>query len=459
MDKMLLQHYKFLLSAASNPEQKKLLQQEIEATPAVHHIQHQQNRAKLVHDIYQYNDIKFFHSLKLPDGIAITALQTLDKLLEHDKQREKDGFPKKIRIGKLIKPKKNNKEQVIVVPTTTEPKFYHDLSTTDEDEESTGGSGEGEEGEVIGKQKTKPEQQEGEGTGAGQGEGSEHDITSEAFDLGKILTEKFDLPNIKDKGKKYSLTKFTYDLTDKNKGFGQVLDKKDTLKKIVETNIQLGNIKEQEEAVDTTNLLINPQDQIYRILSREKDFESQAVVFFMRDYSGSMQGKPTELVCTQHLLIYSWLMYQFQNRVISRFVVHDTDAKEVPDFYSYYKYQVAGGTNVAPAFDLINQIVAKEQLAKDYNIYVFYGTDGDDWDTTGEKLIPAVKQMLTYCNRLGITIAKSAWAGSSGETNVEKNINNSGLLKEKRKYIRMDTIDSENYNENRIIEGIKILVG
>lgn len=455
----MLQHYKFLLSMTNNPEHKKMLQQEIEALQAIHLIGFEQNKNKHIHEIYQHNDIKLFHSFKLSDGIAITALQTLDKLLEHDKQREKDGFPRKIRIGKLIKPKKNNKDQVIVVPTTTEPKFYHDLSTTEEDEETTGGSGEGEEGEVIGKQKAKPEQGEGEGTGAGQGEGNEHDITSEAFDLGKILTEKFDLPNIKDKGKKYSLTKYTYDLTDKNKGFGQVLDKKDTLKRIVETNIQLGNISEQEETIDTTNLLINPQDQIYRILSREKDFESQAVVFFMRDYSGSMQGKPTELVCTQHLLIYSWLMYQFQNRVISRFVVHDTEAKEVPDFYSYYKYQVAGGTNVAPGFELINQIVTNEQLAKDYNIYVFYGTDGDDWDTNGEKLIPAIKQMLVYCNRLGITVAKSAWTGSSGESNVEKNINNSGLLKEKRKYIRIDAIDSENYNENRIIEGIKILVG
>jgi uncharacterized sporulation protein YeaH/YhbH (DUF444 family) len=30
--------------------------------------------------------------------------------------------------------------------------------------------------------------------------------------------------------------------------------------------------------------------------SREKDFESQAMVFFVRDYSGSMVGKTTELV-------------------------------------------------------------------------------------------------------------------------------------------------------------------
>ena len=102
----------------------------------------------------------------------------------------------------------------MVVPTTTEPKFYHDDSITDE-EESTGGAGEGEEGEVIGEAPMQPEQGEGEGSGAGQGQGGGHDVISNAFDLGKILTEKFQLPNLKSKGKKRSFTKYTYDLTDK----------------------------------------------------------------------------------------------------------------------------------------------------------------------------------------------------------------------------------------------------
>ena len=51
-------------------------------------------------------------------------------------------------------------------------------------------------------------------------------MESSAYDLGRILTEKFELPNLKDKGKKRSLTRYTYDLTDRHKGFGQLLDKK-----------------------------------------------------------------------------------------------------------------------------------------------------------------------------------------------------------------------------------------
>jgi len=192
--------------------------------------------------------------------------------------------------------------------------------------------------------------------------------------------------------------------------------------------------------------------------AKEKDFESQAIVFFVRDYSGSMQGKPTEVVTTQHLFIYSWLMYQYQNNVETRFIVHDTEAKEVPDFYTYYKYQVAGGTQVYPAFELVNKIIETKQLAKDYNIYVFYGTDGDDWEQKGEKMISEIRILLQSANRLGITVAKNQWTYGTTQTTVEKNIQNSGLLKEKPDLIRMDTLKADEATEEKIIESIKKLI-
>ena len=407
--------------------------------------------------LYTVFDTEFFLKyIPFEDNLGILALKTLDELIERDKQREKDGFPRRIRIGKVVKPLPGNKAKVVVVPTTTEPKLYHDDSITKDEEQSTGGSGEGEEGEVIGKQRIDPHQGQGEGQGAGQGDESEHEIATEAEELGKILTEKFQLPNLKNKGRKRSFTKYTYDLTDRNREFGQLIDKKATVKQVIKTNILLGKIKENED-FDPQDLVINPKDKIYRIMSKEKDFEAQAVVFFIRDYSGSMQGDPTELVVSQHVLIYSWLMYQYQSNVMTRFIVHDTKAKEVPDFYSYYKYQVAGGTQVYPAFELLNKIVETEQLAKDYNIYVFYGTDGDDWDSTGEKTINALKQSLTFSNRIGITIARNSWSKGQ-KTIVEKYLEKSGLLKEKAKLLKLVAMETSQNNENAIIESIRKLI-
>ena len=404
---------------------------------------------------YDYDDLETLQGMSVWLGNYHVCLRSLDDLLEKDKQREEDGFPRKIRVGRMIKPGKGGKDRVVVVPTTVEEKFIHDKpAPRDEEEEASGGSGDGQEGEVIGEQ---PVHAPEPGSGAGPGEGEEgpHEMESSAYDLGQILTEKFELPNLKDKGKKRSLTRYTYDLTDRHKGFGQVLDKKATLREIVETNINLGNIPDPS-SIDPTGFLIAPSDRVYRILSKEKDYESQAMIFFLRDYSGSMQGKVTELVVTQHVLIYSWLLYQYARQVESRFILHDTSAKEVDDFYTYYNSKVAGGTKVVSAYQLVNKIVEEENLVRDYNIYVFHGTDGDDWDTEGKETLPELGKMLSYTNRVGITIAEHAGT-THRTTEVEKYLNKSGMLTEKPQLIRLDTI-REDSDEPRLIEGIKKLI-
>ena len=389
-------------------------------------------------------------------------MTTLDELLGRDKKREEDGFKRKIRIGQIVKPGSGGKEKIIVVPTTVEEKFVHDEIKLDQDPgegESTGGTGEGEEGDIIGEQPVRPEEGEGEGEGAGEGpgegQGGEHEFESNAYELGKVLSQDFELPNLKDKGKKRTLAKYTYDLTDKNKGVGQFLDKKATLKKIVETNITLGNIPDVSN-IDTTRFIISPQDLIYRILSREKAYESQALVFFLRDYSGSMGGKVTQTVVSQHVMLYSWLMYQYEKQVETRFILHDTEAREVADFYKYYSYKVAGGTKVFTAFKLVNDIVERESLARDYNIYVFHGTDGDDWDKEGTQTIKEIERMLAYAARIGITIVEHSYVGAK-QTEVEKYLKTSGILTQHKDLIKMDVM-GENVDDSRIIQGIKRLI-
>ena len=388
---------------------------------------------------------------------------TLDELLERDRRREEDGFKRKIRIGRIVKPGSGGKDKIIIVPTTVEEKFVHDEINLDQEPsegEPTGGTGEGEEGDIIGEQPVRPEEGEGEegegaGEGPGEGEGGDHEIESNAYELGKVLSQDFQLPNLKDKGKKRTLARYIYDLTDKNKGSGQILDKKATLKKIVETNITLGNIPDVSN-IDTSKFLISPQDLIYRILSREKDYESQALVFFLRDYSGSMGGKVTQTVVSQHVMLYSWLLYQYEKQVETRFILHDTEAKEVSDFYKYYSYKVAGGTKVFTAFKMVNEIVERENLARDYNIYVFHGTDGDDWDKEGKQTIAEIEKMLNYVSRIGISVVEHSYAGSN-QTEVEKYLKSSGILNKHSGLIKMDVM-GEDSDDSRIIQGIKRLI-
>ena len=152
-------------------------------------------------------------------GGQTLGLQTVEELLERDDQREMDGFDRKIKLGKLLKPGENGSNEIVIVPTTIETKFYHDNSVTLEDEQ-VGGVGAEEEGDVLGEKRNAPESPDGNGVGPGNGGGKGHDLNADVFNLGKVLTEHFDLPNLTKKGEG-DIAEYSYHLTDLNKGFGQ----------------------------------------------------------------------------------------------------------------------------------------------------------------------------------------------------------------------------------------------
>lgn len=400
--------------------------------------------------LYDYDDARFADPAHHP----VAALQTLDELLERDERRVQDGFPKKVILGRIASPRGRRS---VIVPTVTEEKFYHDNRPKVPGQGGEeGGSGEGEEGEVIGEAPVK-EQADGQGSGPGGQDGGEpHDLDeSRAYDIGKAITEKFQLPNIREKGKKCSLYRVTYELTDINRRFGQILEKKRSLKNILRTNLLLGTI--DPETMDPGGMIVAPNDLVYRIVSPEKEYESQALVFFVRDYSGSMYGETTEVVLSQHVLLYSWLLYQYQERVDKRFVLHDTDAREVENFVAYYRLNNGGGTNIASAYKLINRIIEKENLAADYNLYVFQGTDGDDWDTDGKEALPELEKLLAVVNRMGITVVHNR-PGGAGSTSVERYLDRSGLLKKHPDLIRLSTLTSDTRDQDALIASIKALV-
>jgi hypothetical protein len=104
----------------------------------------------------------------------------------------------------------------------------------------------------------------------------------------------------------------------------------------------------------------------------------------------------------------------------------------------------------------VNEIIQKENLAQEYNIYVFHGTDGDDWDTGGKEAIPEIKKILPLVSRIGITLIEHS-NGSTRKTEVQSYLEDSKLLTEKPDLIRMDVMQ-EDADEPRLIESIKNLI-
>ena len=103
----------------------------------------------------------------------------------------------------------------------------------------------------------------------------------------------------------------------------------------------------------------------------------------------------------------------------------------------------------------MNKIVEENNLARDYNIYVFHGTDGDDSDSVGTEAIEQLKIMLNYTNRVGITVVTHTWGGGR-KTSVQEYLETSKLLDSRKKLIRMSLVP-EDAEEQGIINSIKEL--
>ncbi|MDP2676529.1 MAG: DUF444 family protein [bacterium] len=385
------------------------------------------------------------------------ALISFEDLLKKDKEREKDGFKRKIKIRKILA----GSDRIIVVPYAEEEKLVHGGVKPQNENGDLGeevGHGDYAVGDVIGQFPLFGEDGDDGDGDEGEGEGGkgdeDHSIESAAYELGKELAERFQLPNLKDKGKKVPTNEYIYDLTDKHQGSGQVLDKKATLKKIVTTNIALGRL--DKDAVDTSKLIAAPRDKIFRVLSREKVWKSQAIVFFVRDYSGSMWGEPTKAIVNQHLMIYAWLLVQYEKLVVPRFIVHDHDAHEVT-VDDYFTKKASGGTYIASAYKKINEIVEGEALERDYNIYVFQGTDGEDGDTAdGDAALPELRKILRYVNRMGVSVLRHAAYGTS-ESRFEEYLKKGGIL-DLTDIFRMHSMPSAGVTEEENVEAIRTII-
>lgn len=405
----------------------------------------------------------------------ITALGPLDELLKKDADREKDGFPKKIKFkrrltgsGKVINIPFVEEEQLVhggFEPKMTVKKFQSldDDNGDDKDISEGPGHGEGNVGDVIGEVPLPLRSGDGDGDGDGDDDGQgqragdqegDHGFEEEAYGTGKRLMEQLQLPNLKEKVKKVPSDEYTYDLTDRHDGTGQLLDEEETMERIIETNLIIGRAKKGD--INPAKLIVAPDDEIYRVLSRERVWKSQAVVFFLRDYSGSMWGEPTRVLVAQHLMIYAWLLVQYEKRVTPRFVVHDTKAKEVTA-KQYFGFSSGGGTMIASGYKKINEIVHSEGLENSYNIYVFQGTDGDDFDD-GRVTLPELEKILQYVNRMGVCLFKSPYfVARNVKTSFEQYIEKGGIINRKDVF-RMYILPDNNVTEEEHIKALKAMI-
>lgn len=134
----------------------------------------------------------------------------------------------------------------------------------------------------------------------------------------------------------------------------------------------------------------------YRSWKEEKVPETNAVIIYMMDVSGSMGDEQKEIVRIESFWIDTWLRSQYEG-LETRYIIHDAVAREV-DRETFFHTRESGGTMISSAYRLCAEMVVNDYPAEDWNIYPFHFSDGDNWsmDDTDvcmgilkEQLLPA----------------------------------------------------------------------
>jgi uncharacterized protein len=270
------------------------------------------------------------------------------------------------------------------------------------------GAGEGKEGDVVSNSPA------GKGKMLGSTEPGHHimevDLTLD--ELAEILAEELKLPRIEPKGKHRITT-----LRDKYSGIRRVGPEslrhfKRSFKEALKRQIMLGDYNP-----DAPVIIPQKKDIRYRSWKEVKSPQSNAVIIFMMDVSGSMGEEQKELVRLESFWIDTWLRKNYEG-IESRYIVHDVSAKEV-DKHTFYHLREDGGTKISSAFRTAKQLLDSHYSADEWNIYLFHFSDGDNSsEADSRECVKLLKeQLLPVSNMFGYCQVASAY-GSGNFINV-----------------------------------------
>ena len=278
----------------------------------------------------------------------------------------------------------------IPVPSIDLPRFTYGTR-----ERGGTGQGEGKPGDPVPGEESEDGEEAGQGEKAGNQAG-EHEVEVDVSleELAQILGEELELPRIEPKGSK-DITSQAHKYTDiRSIGPQSLRHYKRTYREALKRQVASG-------IYDPKNPVIIPikSDMRYRSWSEAPKPQTNAVILYMMDVSGSMGDEQKSIVRSTAFWIDTWLKHQYKG-VHRRFIIHDAAAKEV-DEDTFFKTRENGGTLISTAYKLALDILEKDYPADGWNVYVFHFSDGDNWSNEDtkvcmellkEKMIPATNQ-------------------------------------------------------------------
>lgn len=300
------------------------------------------------------------------------------------------------------------------------------------------GQGEGQQGQDVGEPGEGGQGQAGEAPG-------EHllEVELSLEELADILGEKLQLPNIQPKGHKNIdsvKTKFTGLAPVGPEGLRHF---KSSYKRALKRMVGSGTYNPEDPLV-----LPIRRDMQYKSFKKVTKPQTQAVVIYMMDVSGSMGDEQKEIVRLESFWINTWLKKHYKG-LETRFIIHDAAAKEV-DEDTFFRTSESGGTLISSAYKLCQEIIEKDYPVHDWNIYPFHFSDGDNWSGEDTRLCVKLLQdfFLPNCNVFSYGQVESKYGSGQFLKDLQKEFGEDDRL----------TL-SQIENRDKILDSIKDFLG
>jgi len=239
------------------------------------------------------------------------------------------------------------------------------------------------------------EGQPGQGTGggqAGQDAGGEYYEAEVNIDeIAALIFEDLQLPFLEEKAKKAVQSKTTRFDEIRRTGVMANLDKR----RMILENIKR-NAREEGHARFGD---IKKEDLRFKTWEEKLRYESNAVVFGLMDVSGSMGEFKKYIARSFYFWMVRFLRTKYDNVEIV-FISHHTEAREVTE-EQFFTQGESGGTVVSSAYQLALDIINARYNPRDWNIYPFHFSDGDNYYSDNEEAVRLADELIKTCNLFG----------------------------------------------------------
>ncbi|MBX3395687.1 MAG: DUF444 family protein [Phycisphaerae bacterium] len=231
-------------------------------------------------------------------------------------------------------------------------------------------------------------------------------------ELAEILGDQLKLPRIQPKGKHTITSEKDRYSGIRSTGPNSLRHFKRTFRAAMRRQLMSG-------LYDPDKPIIIPMrtDMRFRSWKTVKKPQSNAVICYMMDVSGSMGDEQKELVRLEAFWIDTWLRKNYEG-IDSRYIVHDVRAAEV-DRQTFFRIREDGGTKISSAFHVCRQILESNYSPSEWNVYIFHFSDGDNSSESDSRECCKIMQehLLPYINLFGYCQVASAY-GSGNFINV-----------------------------------------